>query len=139
VTPAKRTTPSLGTIATQAASNVAITGGSVTGVRLVEAVVILTDGANIATDASLGNIFTVTLGGNRTLDNPTNAASGQVIIYRIKQDGSGSRTITWGSDFRFSGGTAPTLTTTANRTDYIHFAYDAADARWDCVSNRLNF
>ena len=110
-----------------------------TNKRVVAAVVALTDGATIATDASLGNTFTVTLGGNRTMANPTNPVSGQKIVYRIRQDGTGSRTLTWASAFRFAGGTTPTLTTAANKTDYIGFVYNAADAKWDCIAERSNF
>ena len=43
------------------------------------AAVTLTDAATIATDASLGNLFRVTLGGNRTLGNPTNPVDGQKV------------------------------------------------------------
>ena len=85
------------------------------------AVVALTDGANIATDFSLGNNFSVTLGGNRTLDNPTNIVAGQSGIIVVNQDGSGSRTLAFGSFWKFPGGTAPTLTTTASAVDVIAY------------------
>lgn len=99
------------------------------------ATVALTDGANIATDASLAEIFKVTIAGNRTMDNPTNPTAGQTLIYRIKQDGTGSRTITWGSNFRFGTDvTSPTLSTTAAKTDYIGFKYNADDTKWDCLA-----
>lgn len=81
--------------------------------------VALTDAANIATDASLGNVFTVTLGGNRTLDNPTNLTVGHEYLWRIQQDGTGSRTLAYGSYFKWAGGSAPVLTTTANAVDVI--------------------
>jgi hypothetical protein len=90
------------------------------------AFVALTDGANIATDASLSNNFRVTLGGNRTLANPTNLTSGMVLNWKIKQDGTGSRTLAYGSKFKFPGG-APTLTTTADAIDLISGVYDEAD------------
>jgi len=107
---------------------------------VVELSVALSDGANIATDASLGNIFTVTLGGNRTMDNPTNAVDGQKIIYKIKQDATGSRTITWGSNFRGSTDVAlPTLTTTANYVDYIGFIYDSSVTKWNCLAVNKGF
>ncbi len=99
------------------------------------AVVALTDGATINTDASLGNIFTVTLGGNRAIANPTNPTDGQKIIYRLKQDGVGTRTVSWGAVFRFGTDvTAPVLTTTINKTDYIGFVYNATDTTWDCLA-----
>lgn len=87
----------------------------------------LTDGASIAVDASLGNNFKVTLGGNRALANPTNLADGQVINIRVKQDATGSRTLTYGSKYKWPSGVAPTLTTTASRVDLISGVYFADD------------
>lgn len=81
--------------------------------------VALTDAATIATDASLSNTFTVTLGGNRTLGNPTNMSNGVILNWRITQDGTGSRTLGYGSKFKWAGGVAPTLTTAAGSVDYI--------------------
>lgn len=97
-------------------------------------VVALTDGANIATDASLGNEFTVTLAGNRTLDNPTNPTNGQKNIWRFKQDATGGRTITLGSAFRLGTDiTAVTLTADANAIDYMTAVYSSVDTKWDVV------
>lgn len=101
--------------------------------------VALTDAATIATDASLGNTFTVTLGGNRTMGAPTNPVNGQRILYRIRQDGTGSRTLGWNAAFRFSTTRpSPTLTTTINRTDYIEFIYNSTDSKWDVINIDLN-
>ncbi|WP_022955765.1 hypothetical protein [Perlucidibaca piscinae] len=91
----------------------------------------LTDGANIAVDASLSNNFKVTLGGNRTLDNPTNLADGQVLNFRVKQDGSGSKTLAYGNKYKFPGG-APTLTTTASAIDLISCVYDSVEDKLFC-------
>ena len=61
----------------------------------------LTDAATIAVDASLGDIFQVTLGGNRTIGVPTNPSTGQRITFVIDQDARGSRTLTWAApDFK---------------------------------------
>lgn len=82
----------------------------------------LTDGATITPDFALANNFSVTLGGNRTMANPTNLVAGQSGSIFITQDGTGSRTLAWGSYWDFTTGTAPTLTTTAgavDRVDYI--------------------
>jgi len=89
--------------------------------------VALIDGANIATDASLGNIFKVTLGGNRTLDNPTNMTDGMILNWIIKQDGTGTRTLAYGSKFKWPAGTAPTVTATANAVSFISACYDAGN------------
>lgn len=81
----------------------------------------LTDAANIATNLADSNNFTVTLGGNRTLDNPTNIVAGQSGSIFIVQDGTGSRTLAFGAYWDFAGSTAPTLTTTANAVDRIDY------------------
>lgn len=131
----QRTTLGLGTIATQDASAVAITGGTITGVTSLtvanatvanlsrvsinKGTAALSDGATIATDCSLGNVFTVTLGGNRTLSNPTNMAAGASYAWIITQDGTGSRTLAYGTAFKFPGGTDPVLSTGAADVDIM--------------------
>lgn len=81
--------------------------------------VVLTDEANIVSDASISSRFHVTLTGNRTLDNPANLKDGEEYIWCIDQDATGSRTLAYGSAFKFPGGTAPTLTAAANAHDMI--------------------
>lgn len=83
--------------------------------------VALTFGSTITPNFSGGNIFTVTLTGNATLANPTNLVAGQCGQIFITQDATGSRTLSYGSDWKFPGGTAPTLTTTAGATDVLSF------------------
>ena len=82
----------------------------------------LTDGTNIAVDLNTGQNFTVTLAGNRTLSNPTNCVAGQVGSIFVVQDGTGSRTLAYGTSWDFPAGEAPTLSTDAaaiDRIDYI--------------------
>lgn len=94
----------------------------------------LTDAATIATDASLGNEFTVTLGGNRTMGAPTNPTDGQIITYRLKQDGTGTRTLTWNAVYRFNAAFAtPVLQTAGGSIDYVSFIYNGTDTKWDCI------
>jgi len=95
----------------------------------------LTDAATIAVDASLGNDFKVTLGGNRTLGNPTNPTDGQKIVFAIRQDGTGSRTLALGADYRLGTDiTAVTLSTAANKTDYLGVRYNSTDSKWDVIA-----
>ena len=75
-------------------------------------ITVLTDGATITADLADSNNFSVTLGGNRTLANPSNQTAGQSGCIWITQDGTGSRTLAYGSQWDFTGGTAPTLSTT---------------------------
>ena len=81
----------------------------------------LTDGATIAWDASINQVCSVTLAGNRTMAAPTNQVDGGFYHITVIQDGSGSRTITWNAVFKFPSDTAPTLTTTASEQDELTF------------------
>ena len=81
----------------------------------------LTDGATITIDMADSNNFSVTLGGNRTFANPSNDTAGQSGSIFITQDGTGSRTASWGTDWEWAAGTAPVLTTTAAASDRIDY------------------
>lgn len=90
--------------------------------------VALTDAATIAVDMSLGINFKVdTIGGNRTLGQPTNVKPGQTGRFRIRQDGTGSRTLAYHADYEFSGGVAFVLSTAANSDDIIYYDCIAAN------------
>ena len=81
----------------------------------------LTDGATVTPDFAASNNYTLTLGGNRTIANPTNLTAGQSGSIFLVQDGTGSRTVSWGSYWDWAAGTAPTLTTTASAVDRIDY------------------
>ncbi len=81
----------------------------------------LSDGASIAVDWSSGINFTVTLGGNRTLANGTNEKPGQSGYIRVVQDGTGSRTLAYGTDYEFVGGSAPVLSTAIAAEDLLFY------------------
>ena len=86
----------------------------------------LTDGATITPDLAAANNYSVTLGGNRTLANPTNQTAGQSGVIVITQDGTGGRTLAFGSNWKFPGGTAPTLTTAASAVDVLAYYVESA-------------
>jgi hypothetical protein len=86
----------------------------------------LTDGATITPNFALANNFSLTIGGNRTLANPTNLTAGQSGAIVITQDSTGSRTLAYGSNWKFAGGTAPTLTTTASAVDVLVYYVESA-------------
>jgi len=85
----------------------------------------LTDGATVTPDFAVTNNYKIELGGNRTLANPTNLTAGQSGVIVISQDSTGSRTLAFGSYWKFAGGTAPTLTTTASASDVIVYFVDS--------------
>ncbi|MBP7501152.1 MAG: hypothetical protein KA784_00030 [Aquabacterium sp.] len=86
--------------------------------------VTLTDGATVAIDANLSNNFQLTLGGNRTIDNPTNLRKGGVIHLVVRQDATGSRTVTWGAKWDFGSAGTPVLSTAANKVDLVTAYYN---------------
>ena len=114
-----------GRIENVSVSSAAIVNASVT--RGIMPPSTLTDATSIAVDLNDGNNFIVTLGGNRTLENPSNPTIGQTGQIYVIQDGSGSRTLAYASNWKFSGGTAPTLTTDANAIDLLVYNVRAAD------------
>jgi hypothetical protein len=87
--------------------------------------VALTDAASIVNDASALNraVGTVTLAGNRTLANPTNLQPGQKWDIVVTQDGTGNRTLAYGTAYKKVGG-AVTLSTAAGAVDVLHFVTD---------------
>jgi len=89
--------------------------------------VMLSDAASIATDAGIGNVFTVTLAGNRTMAAPSNLVNGATYIWVVKQDATGSRTLSWNAVFKWPAGTAPTLSTAANSVDIISGVSDGTN------------
>lgn len=98
--------------------------------------VALTDAASVAVDLSLANNFTLTLAGNRTLAAPTNVTAGQSGVIVVTQDGTGSRTLAFNSIYKFAGGSAVTLTTTASAVDIL--AYYVESSTRITVTSLLN-
>jgi len=74
-------------------------------------------------DWTLGNKQKSTLTGNCTFTftAPQGPCS---LVLKLVQDATGSRTVTWPATVHWSGGTAPTLTTTLNKVDIITFYWD---------------
>ena len=81
----------------------------------------------VTIDFTTANIITATLTGTTTFANPTTESVDQSGSIVLTQDGTGSRTASWGSQFKWVGGTAPTLTTTAAAVDRIDYLVVAAD------------
>ncbi len=87
----------------------------------------LTSASTITIDLSTANHFKVTLGHNTTFANPASESAGQSGTITITQDGTGSRTAAWGTQWKWVGGTAPTLTTTASAVDRIDYVVVAGN------------
>ena len=114
-------------------------GGTMTG-WLAPAVVALTFGASIAVNAALGNVFAVTLTASTgTLANPTNPVDGQAIRVRVIQDGTGSRTLAYGTAYDFGGAGTPTLSTGAGKVDILGFEFVSSLSKWCYLGSGLGF
>jgi hypothetical protein len=82
----------------------------------------LTSAATVTPDFAVANNFSITLGHNATLANPTNLTAGQSGVIFITQDASTAYTLAFGSYWDFSGGTAPTVTSTLSAVDCLVYA-----------------
>ena len=111
-----------------ASGGISLTGGAAANITA------LSDGATITIDMATACHHSVTLGGNRTFAAPSNQVVGQAGSIFITQDGSGSRTAAFNSAFKFVGGTAPTLTTTASATDRIDYIIKSSNVIHCAVS-----
>lgn len=87
--------------------------------------VALTSAATITPDGNNGFNFSLTLATNATLANPSNFKTGQSGIIEITQDGTGSRTLAYGTNWKFPGG-APVLSTAASAIDLISYIVTAS-------------
>lgn len=91
----------------------------------------------IQLDLNSSNNFQITLTGNTTLQNPSNAVSGQAGIVTIIQ-GSGNNTMAFGSNWQYPGGSGnvPSLTTTSGATDVLaYYVVNSSKVAYRLVSD----
>ena len=113
----------VGTSDTQTLTNKTMTNPTVT--NYVETPYSANSSTAITLDLANGTVQIITLTGNATITMPT-ATSGKSFVMMLKQDGTGSRTVTW-STVKWAGGTAPTITSTASRLDLLSFFADGTN------------
>lgn len=77
-------------------------------------------------DLANGSVQILTLTGNCTFTFPT-ATAGRSFIMILKQDATGSRTVTWPAAVKWPSGTAPTITSTASKSDKYIFTADGTN------------
>lgn len=123
---ASKTAPSgtaVGTTDTQTLTNKTVEAGTFTNGYTEELVSASTSSA-YTIDLANGSVQYLTLTGNCTYTFPTPVAGRSFTLVQ-KQDGTGSRTVTWPASVDWPGAVAPTLTATANRAD--KFVFTAID------------
>jgi hypothetical protein len=120
------------TITVTAATNADILAGTSTSVAVTPNAIkvaagfqTLTDAATVAWDTNQGFNAAVTLGGNRTIANPTNLKDGWTYTLKLVQDVTGNRSITtWGSKWDWGSDGVPVLSAAGGKIDYVSALYD---------------
>jgi len=114
--------------AAQFASTVTVSGKGKFMTGALTPIITLTDAVCVASDLTTGNVFYVTLAGNRTLKAPTETTTniGAIGQIYIQQDGTGSRTLSYNTVFQFPGASVPTLSTSANAVDALFYSVRTA-------------
>ena len=103
------------------------TGVTVTGTAVATTDTDTSNTGSVTLDFGANQNFVLTLTGNTTLANPSTEQVGQSGFIACIQDGTGSRTLSLGTDYETAGGSGITLTTTASATDLIPYVVIAAN------------
>lgn len=106
---------------------------------LAPAIVVLTDQAVITCDASQGNLFRVTIGGNRTLTVVNGTLDGQLIRVEVTQGPGGPWTLSYSSAIDLGSAGAPALSAAAGTEDDFGFGYKAATGKWKLLAFQAGF
>jgi hypothetical protein len=95
----------------------------------------LTDAPSVSPDLIAAGHFRWTLGGNRTLANPTNAlVDGQRWMLEVIQDGVGGRTLGYGSAYDFGTSIGlPSLSSAPGKRDFLGFVFNISTGVHYCV------
>ena len=102
------------------------TGVTVTGTAVATTDTDTSNTGSVTLDFGANQNFVLTLTGNTTLANPSTEQVGQSGFIACIQDGTGSRTLSLGTDYETAGGSGITLTTTASATDLIPYVVVAS-------------
>ena len=86
----------------------------------------LTSGASVSWDVAANQVTGLTLGHNATMAAATNQVDGGVYILKVTQ-GSSAKTLSWNSNYKWPGGSAPTMTATASAIDVFTFVSDGTN------------
>ena len=108
------------------ATKLPLAGGTLTGSVKGSTDTDTTNTGSVTLNFSTNQNFVLTLTGNVTLANPTTEVVGQSGFITLIQDGTGSRTVSLGTDYETAAGAGLTLTATASATDIVPYVVVAA-------------
>ena len=103
-------------------TNAALTNPTVT--NYVETAYVANTSTAITVSLANGTVQILTLTGNATITMPS-ASAGKSFIIILRQDATGSRSVTW-STVKWPAGTSPTITATASKQDIFSFFSDGS-------------
>ena len=102
------------------------TGFSVTGTVLATTDTDTSNTGTVTLDFQANQNFVLTLTGNVTLANPSTEQTGQSGFIIFIQDGTGSRTVSLGTDYETAGASGLTLSTAASSVDIVPYVVQSA-------------
>ena len=103
-------------------------GASITGTLLATTDTDTSNTGSVTLDFSANQNFVLTFTGDVTLANPSTEQVGQAGVIVCIQDGTGSQTLSLGSQYKTVGDAGITLSTAANSVDIIPYFVSAADS-----------
>jgi len=101
-------------------------GATVTGTLIATTDTDATNTGSVTLDFGANQNFVLTFTGNVTLANPSTEQVGQAGVIVCIQDGTGSQTLSLGTDYETAGGSGITLSTDANAVDVIPYFVKAS-------------
>lgn len=127
--------------ALNAKADTTVTDGLDTRIDALESagIVSLSDGATIATDASAGKHFRVSIAGDRTLGVPTNPTDGMRRIWEITASAA-DRTLTLSTgtsgSFELTTNITSPIVITNGKTHFLGAIYNSSRARWTVLASQ---
>ena len=106
--------------------NTTANGVTITGTGIATTDTDTSNTGSVTLDFGANQNFVLTLTGNVTLANPSTEQVGQSGFITFIQDGTGSRTVSLGTDYETAGGAGLTLTSTASATDIVPYVVVAS-------------
>lgn len=137
-----RTNLGLGSMATQAASAVAITGGSVSGTAVTQRVVVIADATSVTINADTTDVATqanTQSAGTLTINAPTGTpVNGQKLVFRLQS--TNAQTFSWNAIFAGSSDLSlPTASSGSSKYDYMGFIYNSTASKWQMLAKNFGF